>query len=83
VTDMDSWTITRQHVVDLLPIMRLSPSQEARLLACPTRSTSPRAARAFESVGVGPGRAHRPDGREPLNDLLSAAGDARGCAPSR
>jgi hypothetical protein len=52
VTDMDSWKITRQHVVDLLPIMRLSPAQEARLLALDYPVDFAVAARAFESVGV-------------------------------
>jgi len=50
--DPDSWVITRQHVVDLLPIMRLSPSQEARLLALDYPVDFATAARAFESVGV-------------------------------
>jgi hypothetical protein len=52
VTDMDRWVITRQHVVDLLPLMRLSPSQEARLMALDYPVDFATAARAFESVGV-------------------------------
>jgi hypothetical protein len=52
VPDMDGWVITRQHVVDLLPIMRLSPAQEARLLALHYPVDFTTAARAFESVGV-------------------------------
>jgi hypothetical protein len=52
VTDMEHWVITRQHVVDLLPIMRLSPSQEARLMALDYPVDFATAARAFESVGV-------------------------------
>ncbi|WP_448639401.1 hypothetical protein [Geodermatophilus sp. URMC 63] len=44
--------ITRQHVLDLLPIMRLSPEQEARLLALRYPVEFNIAAAAFESVGV-------------------------------
>jgi hypothetical protein len=50
--DTDNWLVTRQHVVDLLPIMRLGPEQEARLLALPYPVSFATAARAFESVGV-------------------------------
>jgi hypothetical protein len=49
---MDRWTITRQHVVDLLPVMGLTPQQEARLLALPYPVDFGVAAAAFESVGV-------------------------------
>jgi hypothetical protein len=46
--------ITRQHVVDLLRIADLSPSQEARVLSLryPVDFATATAAAAFESVGV-------------------------------
>ncbi|SNS38144.1 hypothetical protein SAMN04488107_2317 [Geodermatophilus saharensis] len=44
--------ITRQHVVDLLRLVRLRPEQEARLLALPYPVDFAVAAAAFESVGV-------------------------------
>lgn len=44
--------ITRQHVVHLLPLMRLRPEQEARLLALRYPVDFQTAAAAFESVGV-------------------------------
>ena len=44
--------ITRQHVVELLPIMGLRPDQEARLLALRYPVDFETAAAAFESVGV-------------------------------
>jgi hypothetical protein len=49
--DLSRLLITRQHVEDLLPIMGLSPEQEARLLALhyPVDFTE---AAAFQSVGV-------------------------------
>jgi hypothetical protein len=50
--DTDSWLVTRQPGVDLLPLMRLSPSQEARLMALDYPVDFATAARAFESVGV-------------------------------
>src|SRR3712207_2922178 len=43
--------ITRQHVMDLLPLMRLSPAQEARLLSLRYPVEFAVAAAAFESVG--------------------------------
>jgi hypothetical protein len=49
--DMSRWLITRRHVQDLLPILRLSPEQEARLLAL-DYPVSFGVAAAFESVGV-------------------------------
>ena len=45
--------VARQHVVDLLPIMGLSPEQEARLLALHYPVDFTEAAAAFQSVGVG------------------------------
>jgi hypothetical protein len=53
VFDLSRSQITRQHVVDLLPLMDLSPEQEARLLALRYPVDFPTAAAAFESVGVG------------------------------
>jgi hypothetical protein len=44
--------ITRQHVVDLLRIADLSPSQEARVLSLRYPVDFATAAAAFESVGV-------------------------------
>ncbi len=44
--------ITREHVQELLPLMRLSPAQEARLLALRFPVDFRVAAAAFESVGV-------------------------------
>ena len=51
--DLSRVPITRQHVVDLLPLMRLSPDQEARLLSLRYPVDFAVAAAAFESVGVG------------------------------
>jgi hypothetical protein len=51
--DLSRLLITRQHVVDLLPIMGLSPEQEARLLALRYPVDFTEAAAAFQSVGVG------------------------------
>jgi hypothetical protein len=50
--ELDHSQITRQHVVDLLPLMGLRPEQEARLLALPFPVDFDTAAAAFESVGV-------------------------------
>ena len=50
--DLDGSQITRQHVVDLLRIVTLSPEQEARLLALDYPVDFDVAAAAFESVGV-------------------------------
>jgi len=50
--DLSRLLVTRQHVVDLLPIMGLSPAQEARLLALDYPVDFRTAAAAFESVGV-------------------------------
>ena len=50
--DLGQSLITRQHVVDLLPLMSLTPEQEARLLALPYPVEFAVAAQAFESVGV-------------------------------
>jgi hypothetical protein len=50
--DLSRLPITREHVVDLLPIMGLSPEQEARLLALHYPVDFSVAAAAFESVGI-------------------------------
>jgi hypothetical protein len=50
--DLPRLTITRQHVVDLLPLLRLRPDQEARLLALHYPVDFHVAAAAFQSVGV-------------------------------
>jgi hypothetical protein len=50
--DLTRLVITREHVVHLLPIMGLSPEQEARLLALHYPVAFPEVAAAFESVGV-------------------------------
>ncbi|WP_448623467.1 hypothetical protein [Geodermatophilus sp. URMC 64] len=49
---MSRWVVTREHVEHLLPIMRLRPEQEARLLALDYPVSFDVAAAAFESVGV-------------------------------
>lgn len=50
--DLDRAVITRQHVVGLLPLMNLTPEQEARLLRLRYPVDFATAAAAFESVGV-------------------------------
>ena len=50
--DLSRLLITRQHVMELLPIMRLSPEQEARLLALHFPVDFDVAAAAFQSVGI-------------------------------
>ena len=50
--DLSRVQITRQHVLDLLPLMGLSREQEARLLALPYPVDFDVAAAAFTSVGV-------------------------------
>jgi hypothetical protein len=50
--DMRHVQITRQHVEGLLPFMRLSSEQQARLLALHYPVDFHVAAAAFESVGV-------------------------------
>jgi hypothetical protein len=44
--------ITREHVVELLPIMRLTPEQEEQLLGLRYPVDVSVAAPAFESVGI-------------------------------
>ena len=50
--DLNDSVITRQHVVQLLPIMGLTPEQEDRLLALDYPVDFHVVAAAFESVGV-------------------------------
>ena len=50
--DLNRSLITRQHVVDLLPLMALGPQQEARLLALHYPVEFRVAAAAFEALGV-------------------------------
>jgi S-adenosylhomocysteine hydrolase len=52
VLDLNGQVITRQHVLQLLPIMGLTAEQEERLLALPYPVDFDVAAAAFESVGV-------------------------------
>jgi hypothetical protein len=52
VFDLSRQQITRQHVEELLPLMRLGPAEEARLLALHYPVDLDTAAAAFESVGI-------------------------------
>ena len=52
VFDLSRSQITRQHVLQLLPIMQLRPEQEQRLLALPFPVEFGVAAAAFEAEGV-------------------------------
>ena len=52
MTHLHGSLITRQHVVDLLPILGLSPEQEQQLLALRYPVDFDVAAAAFESVGI-------------------------------
>ena len=52
MNDPSSWQISRRHVEELLPVMRLSPAQEQRLLALHYPVDFSVAAAAFQSVGV-------------------------------
>jgi len=52
MNDPSSWQISRRHVEELLPVMRLSPAQEQRLLALHYPVPFSVAAAAFESVGA-------------------------------
>jgi hypothetical protein len=52
VNDPKGLSITREHVMRLLPLMRLSPDQEARVLGLPYPVQFDVAAAAFEKVGV-------------------------------
>lgn len=50
--DLSRSMITREHVVELLPLMRLSREQEARLLDLDYPVRFAVAAAVFQSVGV-------------------------------
>src|SRR4051794_25525553 len=52
VIDLNGSLITRQHVLSLLPLLRLSPAQEERLLAMRYPVDSRAVEAAFESLGV-------------------------------
>ncbi len=52
VNDPKNLLITREHVRRLLPLMRLSPEQEAGVLELPYPVRFGVAAAAFEEVGV-------------------------------
>jgi hypothetical protein len=52
VIHLNGSLITRQHVLSLLPLMRLSPEQEARLLAMCYPVESRVAVAVLESLGV-------------------------------
>jgi hypothetical protein len=52
VFDLHDQPITRQHVLELLPVMRLDPDQERRLLALRYPVEYGVAAAVFESVGI-------------------------------
>jgi hypothetical protein len=52
VFDLSQSQITRQHVVHLLPLMDLTPRQEARLLALHFPVDYATASAVFQSVGV-------------------------------
>jgi hypothetical protein len=52
VIDLNGSLITRQHVLSLLPLMRLSPAQEERLLALRFPVDYGVAVGVFQSLGV-------------------------------
>jgi len=52
VFELNRSRITRQHVLQLLPLMGLRPEQEEQLLALPYPVDFSVAAAAFEAVGV-------------------------------
>jgi hypothetical protein len=52
VLELNGAKITRQHVLALLPMMRLSPEQEERLLALHYPADFEVVSAAFEEVGV-------------------------------
>jgi hypothetical protein len=51
--DLSRSLITREHIVRLLPLLRLTPEQEARLLALHYPVDYRVVEAAFASVGVG------------------------------
>ena len=52
MADLRDSLITREHVIGLLPVLRLPPEQEERLLALPYPVDFSVVAAAFEAVGV-------------------------------
>jgi hypothetical protein len=52
VFELNRSRITREHVLQLLPLMGLRPEQEEQLLALPYPVDFSVAAAAFEAVGV-------------------------------
>ena len=50
--DLEGSVITRQHVMQLLPLMGLTPEQETTLLSLPYPVPFDIAAKAFQSVDV-------------------------------
>jgi hypothetical protein len=52
VFELNRSRITREHVLQLLPLMGLNPEQEEQLLALPYPVDFSVAAAAFEAVGV-------------------------------
>ena len=48
----DGWLVTRQHVLDLLPAMRLTPAQQRRLLALDYPLPRARVAPEFDLLGI-------------------------------
>jgi hypothetical protein len=52
VLDLNDSVITRQHVLQLLPLMELTPAQERKLLSLPYPVPFDVAAQAFVSLGV-------------------------------
>ena len=52
MNDPSNWRVTRRHVEQLLPAMRLTPAQERRLRSLPYPVDFGVAAAAFEAVGV-------------------------------
>jgi hypothetical protein len=52
MNDFGDWTITRQHIEDLLPLMRLQAEDVKRLRALPYPLPFGVVADIFESLGV-------------------------------
>jgi hypothetical protein len=55
VFDLRGQSITREHVLRLLPLLRLAPEQEERLLALHYPVDYAVVAAAFESAGIDAG----------------------------
>ena len=52
MADLDDQLITLEHVRDLLPVLRLGPAQQRRLLALPYPVPFAVVAREFTAAGV-------------------------------